>query len=174
MIQDKWVICVFVDAWYFLDSHSIQSESIFHKSNDNRRINKIIDQRQIRSVSSRFRNKIRLATSNHIESRDCDESTNCESLFQRSHHFFYNLRSLLNVAFACKKRVWRKKIFLYKKKQKTSFEFFRSIFERDENEKSFANYVLCENVAIRQYKSMIAIKSRDVIKMIKMIVSRDD
>ncbi len=65
-------------------------------------------------------------------------------------------------------------LFLYKKKQKTSFEIFRSIFKKVENEKSLANHVLCENVAIKQYKSMIAIKSRDVIKMIKMIVSRDD
>jgi hypothetical protein len=55
-----------------------------HESNDNRRINKIIDQEQIRSISSRFKNKIRLVASNRInriESRDRDELTSCESLF---------------------------------------------------------------------------------------------
>ncbi len=68
----------------------------------------------------------------------------------------------------------KKKFLFLQKKQKTSSEFFRSIFEKVENEKSFANHVLYENVAIRRYKSMIAIKSRDVIKMIKMIMFRDD
>jgi hypothetical protein len=58
------------------------------------------------------------------------------------------------------------------KKSKTSSEIFRSIFERVESEKPFANHVLCENIAIKQYKSMIAIKSRDVIKMINVIVSQ--
>ncbi len=54
-----------------------------HKSNDNRRFDKIIDQKQIRSISNRFKNKTRLATSSQIESRDRDESTDCENLFQR-------------------------------------------------------------------------------------------
>ncbi len=43
-------------------------------------------------------------------------------------------------------------------------------FERVENEKSLANHVSCENVAIKRYKSIIAIKSRDVTKMINMTV----
>ncbi len=64
--------------------------------------------------------------------------------------------------------------FCIKKKQKTSSEIFPSIFKRVEDEKSLANHVLYKNVAIKRYKNMIAIKSRDVIKMIKMIVSRDD
>ncbi len=116
----------------------------------------------------------RRIVSNRIESRDRDESINCESLFQQSNHLFlYNLRSLLNIVFACKKRV-RMKICFCIKKQKTSSEIFRSVFEKVENEKSFANHVLCENVAIRRYKNMIAIKLRDVIKMTKMIISRDD
>jgi hypothetical protein len=63
-----------------------------HKSNDNRRSDEITDQKQIHSVSNRVRNRIKLATSNRIESRDHDESTSCENLFQRSHHLFlYNL-----------------------------------------------------------------------------------
>ncbi len=61
------------------------------------------------------------------------------------------------------------KICLYKK-QKSLFEIFRSIFERIKNEKLFANHVMCENVAIKRYKNMIAIKLRDVIKITKMIV----
>jgi hypothetical protein len=56
-----------------------------HKSNDNRRFDKIIDQKQIRLVSNRFKNKIKFATLNRIKSRDRDESTSCENLFQRSH-----------------------------------------------------------------------------------------
>jgi hypothetical protein len=55
-----------------------------------------------------------------------------------------------------------------------SFEIFRSIFEKVEDEKSLVNHVLCENVAIKRYINMIAIKSRDVIKMTKMIVSLND
>ncbi len=55
-------------------------------------------------------------------------------------------------------------LFLYKKKQKNLIWIFWSIFERVVDEKSLANHVLCESVAIRQYRSMIAIKSRDVTK----------
>ncbi len=77
----------------------------------------------------------------------------------------------MSVVFACKRRVRMKICFFYKKKQKTSSEFIRSIFERVEDEKPLANHVLCENVAIRRYRSMIAIKSRDVTKMTKMTVS---
>ncbi len=140
-----------------------------HESNDNWRIDKITNQKQIRSISNHFRNKIRFIASNR------DESTSYENLFQRSHHIFlYNLWSLLNVVFACKKRIRTKICFCIKKKQKTSFEIFRSIFEKIEDEKSLANHVLCQSVAIRRYRSMIAIKSRDVTKMIKMTVSRDD
>jgi hypothetical protein len=101
-----------------------------HKSNDNRRFNKITDQKQIRSVSSRFRNRIKLATSSWIESRDRDESTNFENLFQRSHYFFlYNLRSLLNVVFACKKRVWRKISFSIRKSKKRHLNFSIDFWE---------------------------------------------
>ncbi len=88
-----------------------------HESNDNWRINKITDQEQIRSISNRFRNKIRLVASNR------NELTSCESLFQRSHHIFlYNLRSLLSVVFACKKRIRMKICSCIKKAKKTSFE----------------------------------------------------
>jgi hypothetical protein len=95
-----------------------------HRSNDSRRSDEITDQKQIHSVSSRFRNKIRLATSSRFESRDRDESTSCESLFQRSHHLFlYNLRSLLNVVFACKKRVRMKICFSTRKSKKRHLNF---------------------------------------------------
>ncbi len=78
------------------------------------------------------------------------------------------------MSFSRARNEYEEKFLFLQEKAKNVIWIFRSIFERVEKEKSFANHVLCENVAIRRYKSMIAIKSRDVIKMIKMIVFRDD
>ncbi len=57
-------------------------------------------------------------------------ATSCENLFQRSHHFFlYNLRSLLSVVFACKKRVWRKFSFSTRKSKKRHLNFSIDFWE---------------------------------------------
>jgi hypothetical protein len=45
-----------------------------HETDDNRWFNKIINQKQIRSVSNRFKDKIRLITSSQIESRRIESS----------------------------------------------------------------------------------------------------
>jgi predicted nucleic acid-binding protein len=118
-----------------------------HRSDDSRRSDKITDQKQIRSVSSRFKDRIRLATSNRIESRDHDESTSCENLFQRSYHLFlYNLRSLLSVVFACKKWVRMKICFCMKKSKKRYLRFFDR-FLRELKMKNRSQIMFCVRVS---------------------------
>jgi hypothetical protein len=101
-----------------------------HETNDSRWSHKIVNQKQIRSVSNRFRNKIRLVTSNRIKSRDRHESTSRESLFQRLHHLFlYNLRSLLSVVFACKRRIRMQIGFFIRKSKKRHLRFSIDFWE---------------------------------------------
>jgi hypothetical protein len=101
-----------------------------HKSDDNRRSDEIIDQKQIHSVSNRLRNRIRLATLSQIESRNRDKSTSCESLFQRLHRFFLdNLWSLLSVVFACKKWIRMKICFSTRKSKKRHLNFSIDFWE---------------------------------------------
>ncbi len=68
---------------------------------------------------------------------------------------------------------YEKNSFSTKKSKKRHLNFSIDFYEV-ENEKSLANHVLCESVAFRRYRSMIAFKSRDVIKMTKMTMSRND
>ncbi len=75
------------------------------------------------------------------------------------------------MSFSRARNEYKRIIFFCTRKARNIIRNFRSIFEKVEDEKSFANHVLCENVTIRRYKSMIATKSRDVIKMTKMTVS---
>jgi hypothetical protein len=67
-----------------------------------------------------------------------------------------------------------KNLFLYKKSKKRHLRFVDRFLRELKMKKSFANHVLCENVAIKRYRNMIATKSRNVIKMTKMTVSRNN
>ncbi len=84
-------------------------------SNDSWRSDKIINQRQICSISRRSKNRISLDSTKRLRDNNLWKLNN-ESVFQWklnqvriwSHHFFlYNFRSLLNVDFAYKR--WIKK-----------------------------------------------------------------
>jgi hypothetical protein len=104
-----------------------------YQSNDSWRSEKIINQRQICSVSRRSKDRIaivsaeRLRDSNLWESINALRGSNQWKLNQVriwSHHLFlYNSRSLLSVDFAYTERVRKKFLRLYDKFQKVQFRF---------------------------------------------------